>query len=319
MLFPLKLAGFVFKSLLATLALFIAALVVGGFLGEHDWRLDLLSHFRIVYMIALMAIVALFLLMRSWVFATLAATALLINIAPMLPYYWPEPPPPEDARPITLMQTNVWYRNPDCDRAVRYIREVNPDIIAVQEYDTPCRKAFRDGDIAREWPHAHTLDATWLAVFSKHPIVQAENQFSRNGHGSAIIARILTPQGPLTVITVHATRPKSRAYDQYQNEHMDELADIVQKQTVPAVVIGDLNTTPWSRTYTRFMTQSGLKDTQQGTGIQPSWPSLFPLNLPMLPIDHVLASPGIHVHHREIGPDVGSDHRPVVVRLSLPK
>ncbi len=78
----------------------------------------------------------------------------------------------------------------------------------------------------------------------------------------------------------------------------------------PAAVAGDLNTTPWSREFRRLLAQSGLDG-----------PLLRPRTLPArlgwagLPIDHVLAGGGLRVAAVEPGPDLGSDHRPVVARL----
>jgi endonuclease/exonuclease/phosphatase (EEP) superfamily protein YafD len=63
--------------------------------------------------------------------------------------------------------------------------------------------------------------------------------------------------------------------------------------------------------------ESGLRDVMQGRGWRPTWLAGFwPL---ALRIDHVLASPGLCVEQAEVGPDVGSDHRPVFARLALPR
>ena len=49
---------------------------------------------------------------------------------------------------------------------------------------------------------------------------------------------------------------------------------------------------------------------------EPTWPTYNPLL--WIPIDHCLVSPEIIVTDRQIGPDVGSDHYPIVVDLQLP-
>jgi endonuclease/exonuclease/phosphatase (EEP) superfamily protein YafD len=36
-----------------------------------------------------------------------------------------------------------------------------------------------------------------------------------------------------------------------------------------------------------------------------------------LPIDHTLVSPGVRVVQREVGPDLGSDHRPVTTTIEF--
>jgi endonuclease/exonuclease/phosphatase (EEP) superfamily protein YafD len=48
---------------------------------------------------------------------------------------------------------------------------------------------------------------------------------------------------------------------------------------------------------------------------RPTWLAGFwPL---ALRIDHILVSPGLCVEHAEVGPSIGSDHRPVLARLRV--
>jgi len=56
-----------------------------------------------------------------------------------------------------------------------------------------------------------------------------------------------------------------------------------------------------------------LEDTMAGRTWSPTWLTGFaPL---ALRIDHVLASPGTCVVNAEVGPEIGSDHRPLRVTL----
>ena len=57
--------------------------------------------------------------------------------------------------------------------------------------------------------------------------------------------------------------------------------------------------------------------TVDGFGLQPTWPAAAPWL--GVPIDHVLASPSIGIRRREVGPDVGSDHRGVMVEFAMPR
>jgi endonuclease/exonuclease/phosphatase (EEP) superfamily protein YafD len=80
------------------------------------------------------------------------------------------------------------------------------------------------------------------------------------------------------------------------------------------VVAGDLNMSPWSPFFRRFMKKSGLKDSEDSFGFQPTWPTYQPILY--LPLDHVLVSRDIAIVDRRIGAKVGSDHLPVVVDLA---
>lgn len=39
--------------------------------------------------------------------------------------------------------------------------------------------------------------------------------------------------------------------------------------------------------------------------------------IPLIPIDHFLLSPDVKVVSREVGPEVGSDHRPVTIDVDI--
>jgi len=100
--------------------------------------------------------------------------------------------------------------------------------------------------------------------------------------------------------------------------HRDQLAAIGKTlahraRGEAAILVGDLNATPWSAAFMRLLVQAKLYDSAVATGYQRSWPSsTLPLGIP---IDHVLLSAQFEVKQRTIGPAIGSDHRPVVVDL----
>ena len=84
----------------------------------------------------------------------------------------------------------------------------------------------------------------------------------------------------------------------------------------PILLCGDLNLTPWSPVFWRFLRRSGLADSSRGFGVQPSWPVGKPWM--SVPLDHCLVSPEITILDRRLGPAIGSDHYPVWVDFTLP-
>ena len=80
------------------------------------------------------------------------------------------------------------------------------------------------------------------------------------------------------------------------------------------MAVGDLNCTPWSPHFDKFLQTARLRDSALGRGVSPTW---FPIPLLGLPIDHFLVSKEIEVVNRVVGPNVGSDHRPVVLTFRL--
>jgi endonuclease/exonuclease/phosphatase (EEP) superfamily protein YafD len=102
-----------------------------------------------------------------------------------------------------------------------------------------------------------------------------------------------------------------------RNEHLSALAKFVRREKAPVVVAGDLNVTSWSPFFRDLLRDGNVRDSREGRGVQPSWVSRIPLT--DLPLDHILISPGIVVASRMVGPHLGSDHRPVIADLLLPK
>jgi len=77
------------------------------------------------------------------------------------------------------------------------------------------------------------------------------------------------------------------------------------------ILAGDLNALPWSTTVHHLDSRTGLRRITQFT---PSWPT--PQNyFPILPIDHIYAGCGWRATSLRRGPDIGSDHYPIITTL----
>ena len=75
----------------------------------------------------------------------------------------------------------------------------------------------------------------------------------------------------------------------------------------------------WSPYYSELVRESGLVDARKGFGVLPTWPAPLKLSLMMIPIDHCLVSSELQVAQIKTGPDIESDHLPLIVDLLVPK
>ena len=82
------------------------------------------------------------------------------------------------------------------------------------------------------------------------------------------------------------------------------------------LVLGDCNATPWNHTFVQLLASTGLQLATVG-GWRATWTTSLPWPL-RIPIDHILCSPGIGVAATRLGPDLGSDHLPVIADLLVP-
>lgn len=98
-----------------------------------------------------------------------------------------------------------------------------------------------------------------------------------------------------------------------RNEQLEEIAEFVRDKPGHVVVLGDLNVTPWSKSFQKFTESANLRDSRRGFGVNATWPAW--LGGLGIPIDHCLVSEGIVVRNVETGESVGSDHRPLIAEF----
>ena len=140
-----------------------------------------------------------------------------------------------------------------------------------------------------------------LEQVKTYPIPYVMGQFKFNGK-------------KFTLFGAHLIAPISSSLSKIRNKEMTALTQKIQQINQPTVLLGDLNTTPWSPFFRDFIQKTGLKETRKGLGLYPTWPTWhFSMQIP---IDHSLTSNGIIVHSFRLGPDIGSDHFPLILDFS---
>jgi endonuclease/exonuclease/phosphatase family metal-dependent hydrolase len=92
------------------------------------------------------------------------------------------------------------------------------------------------------------------------------------------------------------------------------LKRVLDAETRPFLVCGDLNSTPYNWTYGHV--GGGLRDAFYAAGR--GWGMTFPASLPVVRIDYVFASREWRVDQAYVTRTISSDHLPVVARLTLP-
>jgi endonuclease/exonuclease/phosphatase (EEP) superfamily protein YafD len=147
-----------------------------------------------------------------------------------------------------------------------------------------------------------------LAILSRLPL---------GGAGAAQIASSKQPfvwakvkalhAGSVTIIGTHLDGP-GRSPGRHQVQ-MAALARFVRRIDGPIVLAGDLNISPWSKSFRTLRMMSGLSPAGL---LLPSWPA-WPL--PQVALDNIFVSPEIAVAAAGTGPAVGPSHLPVWARL----
>jgi endonuclease/exonuclease/phosphatase (EEP) superfamily protein YafD len=118
----------------------------------------------------------------------------------------------------------------------------------------------------------------------------------------------------IRLAALHVLSPTNRYRLDLRNHQFEEVAEILSRQDVPTVVMGDFNCTPWSPFLHEFLQQTQYRDSRQGFGYQATWHAKHWLL--RIPIDHAFVSETVHVHSRYVGRNAGSDHLPIVFEVS---
>ena len=218
-------------------------------------------------------------------------------------------------------------RRRDPDRILAVLREIDADVIALQEADR--RFGTREAVIARQALDEHS---PWKAVIPTH-VDRARSTQSLGWHGNALLVRrdievtgvrpvplpALEPRGALCadlevqgqrlrVVGMHLDLSGLRRRHQVRAV----CAHVREGGPAPVVMMGDFN--EWSRTGGALRAfDAGLRVLAPGRS--------FPARRPMAGLDRIVASAGwtvedCGVHHSTLSA-MASDHLPVWARLSL--
>lgn len=294
---------------------FIAAAGAGlGWGGDFDWRLDVLAHFAPIYaIVGLLAAAAGVAAGRPWrqPLVLLGVVAMLGAGGLMWPEYtrYVEPPAPATATgQIKIVQFNAFKRNIDLDRVAGWIVAQDPDIVTLQE----ARHDQRDALVKRMRYHV-AGSREHVMILSRRPRLRMVRPPLENSPLTYVNATYPSDSGPFEVVTTHLDWP---LYDTHPRQ-LDDLASVIARRPRERMILtGDFNSAPWSFGLRRTDAALGLIRRDRALFSFPTRIGRWDRPPPMLPIDHVYAGQGWRTVSIERGPDLGSDHYPLVVILA---
>jgi endonuclease/exonuclease/phosphatase (EEP) superfamily protein YafD len=307
----------------------VAAIATGlafilGELGRYDWRLELLSHFAVQYIVVLAAACVSFLIRGRGLLFVLAA-AMVLMPAWRLAAYVPVWATPTHATAAThrlrVMTINVHASNTRYDDVRAEIERLDPDIVFLSESTDLWVAGL--APLRGRYPHVidgRSASVFSLRLFSRLPLPDASIiRLPELGGDPAIVARACmegadNDMACVRLIGIHPPPPMTATWAARRDAVLGAVpALIAGADAHRTVLLGDFNCTPWSPLFRDLVTETGLRSTAVGLGVSPTWFSHWP---PLgLTIDHILIGAAIDAQSHEVGDDVGSDHFPVVADL----
>ncbi len=298
----------------AASVLFIFTLA--GFLGTRWWIFDILSHFRVQYSLGLLAILILFGVGKKGNSAIFTAIFLCVNLILIIPLFIRPSSVQAGTDTYSILYANVRTENQQYYQVRELIEETNPDFVALLEVNQTWLDALNLTDLGYQFDVGEPRsDNFGIAFYSRYPLEVSEIRRFGRWDVPTIIATVSVDGAQMTFITTHPVPPKGDDISWHRNIHMHELAEFIAGMDGTIVLAADLNASSWSPHFRDWVNVSRLQDSRRGFGIQPTWPTFNWIFL--VPIDHFLITPDVLVHHREVGPHIGSDHYPIMMEYSL--
>jgi endonuclease/exonuclease/phosphatase (EEP) superfamily protein YafD len=282
--------------------------------SKLQWALELAAHWQWAY--SIVGILCLVLLMTKRTWWPLFPSILLGSSFLVQSDTLDRGVEPDNADSVLVVGTaNLNFATTDFSTLVGWLSSADaPDVVFLQEFTDQAQRALSAPEILRRYPHrveAPQPDPFGLAVLSRHPLTGAQALAEPDRRATLQLRVTLTMAGGKTVhlSALHPMPPLNAGYAQIRDQALVREARHLERLGGLALMGGDFNTTPWARGL--FAIDSQLR---RASGIAGTWPNALGW-ASVLPLDHVLASRGWQLLDSSRGPNLGSDHRPVIVRL----
>jgi endonuclease/exonuclease/phosphatase family metal-dependent hydrolase len=243
--------------------------------------------------------------------------------------------------PMRVMTYNIRSGNGDLARTAETIRAESPDLVALQEVDVHWADRSGFADQATELGERLKMNVRFARIYH---IPNADSTRPAREFGVALLSRypvtafsddtltrlstqdanpVPTPMPGLLNVTVDVNGTPVRVF----NTHLDYRADPRVRQiqvremlarigdtSTPVIVFGDMNAKPSAPELQPLLTR--FHDAwSTANGNTPGF--TYPADAPNERIDYVLVSDAFRVRSARVPATEASDHRPVVVDLTL--
>ena len=236
----------------------------------------------------------------------------------------------KDATSIRILSCNIHRQQLDAESFRQLIEATSPDVIALQDWSSKHEEVLF-GDSA--W---HTQRDGELFIASRFPISRTTQVISppteqpgfKVRYGAAAAYQLLTPDGPITLVNLHLASPhealqamregnssftEQLAFNTQQREiEAGTVADYIEAQNGPVVIVGDFNTPRESHVFRDHFGNLLNAFSAKGRGFGLTHVSMAS----SVRIDHVLVNQALNVRECWLADAAGSPHRPVVTDIA---
>jgi len=219
---------------------------------------------------------------------------------------------------FSLMVSNVFMKNKKSSKLLQLVEKNNPDILLVLETNSRWEKALSPLEIKYKHTIKYPLENTYgMILFSNIDIQDSKISFLINDDVPSIHANLVLKKSNFKISCLH---PRPPAPDEAKTSKLRDkelllVANKVENNSSPCIVLGDLNDVAWSDTTKEFQRTSKLLDPRKGRGFF----NTFNANIPILrwALDHIFFSKEFKLLKMKRLPHIGSDHFPILIELGI--
>ena len=279
---------------------------VAAFLGSYGEPFELLSNFRVQFLILAALLIAPGTVTPDRATIAMVLLALAGNMLGIAPRTLinTAPEAPTGATPTRIVWATLYRKQEALDRLAAWLRAHPADVVAVTELPPGGEGALHKALPDFVCITGHQQDGNPFAV-------------AIATHASTCVktptpADVQTlPSPSLSVIALHSRPPWDNRRLAMRDRTIHEAISLANGNHF--LIVGDFNATPWSPVF-RTMEAGHLRRANCGAPWwRPSWRSQNPLL--GLTLDQAWLGPDLGVVSCDLGPDIGSDHRPLVVTV----
>jgi endonuclease/exonuclease/phosphatase (EEP) superfamily protein YafD len=215
---------------------------------------------------------------------------------------------------FTLVTCNLLFECREPQRMIASLKEADPDILLLLEFSGEWQRQFKE-TLWKDYPHRLEEPQPGpfgICLASKLPLANAAVD-TVAGDYPVVRAAVEFQGRRIGLLGVHPLPPiRPAGYDVWRQSFSEWRTALRDTNAPHRILAGDLNCTPFTRAFSRLCQETGLRDSARGFSLTNTWHLAGPFGLPL---DHVLVSSGLSVLDYRIGPEAGSDHRWVMVRI----
>ena len=219
---------------------------------------------------------------------------------------------------LSIITSNVLTPNHNAAALIKLVKQHKPDVLVTLESDQWWEDELKVLEADMPYSIKCPLDNLYgMHVFSRLPLADEEICYLvEEGVPSMHATLALRSSDTVRMHFIHPAPPSptENTESAERDAELVVVARSVADSDQPVIVTGDLNDVAWSATTRLFRKISGLLDPRVGRGAFSTFHADYPLF--RWPLDHLFHSEHFTLKDIERLPSIGSDHFPLLTRLS---